>query len=72
MQRNLREGRGEDAGGLLRNEGESFSQALSSAPISLSLSPAAKAVAKRQQLRRLAAFSSRLAEELRDLEAAEA
>src|SRR5262245_30423188 len=72
MQRNSREVSGEGTNGLPRNEAWSFSQALSSTPISLTLGPEAKVLAKRQQLRRLAAFSSRHAEELRDLQAAEA
>lgn len=72
MQRDLREVRGDGKNGLPRNEAPSFSQAPSSTPSSLALSPEAKAVAQRQQLQRLAEFSPRHAVELRKLQAAQA
>lgn len=72
MQGHLRELRGEGTSGLPRNEARSLPPALSSTPVSSTLSPATQAVAKRQQLQGLAEFSSRHAEELRKLQAAQA
>lgn len=72
MPSNLRGVRGEDANGLPRNEAGSLSQALSRTQTSLAFRPMANAAAQRQQVQRLTAFSSRHAEELRKLQAAEA
>jgi hypothetical protein len=72
MQRNSKEVSDADTNGLPRFEAGSLLRALSNTPISLILSPEAKDVAKRQLLRRLAEFSSRHAEELRNLKEAQA
>jgi hypothetical protein len=72
MHRNLPKQPDDASDGLPPSEAWLFAQAISGKPIPRIVSPEAKARAKREELERLAQLSSRHAEELRGLQAAEA
>lgn len=72
MDRNLRADSGMPPDGSAPSEAWLFAQAILGKPIPRIVSPEKKSRAAREELERLAQFSSRHAEELRKLEAAEA
>jgi hypothetical protein len=72
MDRNRRAQSGAPSGGSPPSEAWLFAQAILGKPIPRIVSPEAKARAAREELERLAQFSTRHADELRRLEAAEA
>jgi hypothetical protein len=72
MHRNSRKKPADGSDGLPPSEAWLFAQAILGKPIPRIISPLAQAKAKREELERLAQFSSRHAEELRQLQSAEA